>query len=71
MTRAARWVPDLLLQAKVAVTPVTTEEGTIYRARLVGLSETRARDACKRLAEKRGSCIALSPRDPSTASAAS
>lgn len=71
VTRAARWVPDLLLQAKVAVTPVTTEEGTIYRARLVGLSETRARDACKRLAEKRVSCIALSPRDLSTASDAS
>jgi len=71
VTRAARRVPELLLRAKVAVTPVATEDGTVYRARLVGLSETRARDACKQLTEKRVACIALSPKDLSPKSDAS
>ena len=63
VTRAARNAPDLLLRTRIVIEPVKEKDGTIYRARLVGLTETRAREACATLAAKRIGCVAVPPGD--------
>jgi hypothetical protein len=43
------------------VASVREPHGTLYRARLVGLSRDAASQACERLARGRTNCIVLSP----------
>lgn len=57
--RAVDSIPALLAKAVVAVIPVTKSGQRLYRARLTGLSERRARDSCRRLAEHRIPCLAV------------
>jgi hypothetical protein len=45
---------------RTQVTPVASRGGTLYRARVTGLSQDAARLACERLA-RRGGCTVLSP----------
>jgi cell division protein FtsN len=52
---------DSLSAAKAAVTGVKQARGTLYRARLIGLSKETAVQACEKLGHGRGSCIVLSP----------
>lgn len=59
---ASSLVP-LLADAEATVVPHKTGTGTLYRARLLGLTEDTARDACKRLLAKKKSCQILSPKD--------
>lgn len=55
--RLAARAPD----AAPVVGAVRQAHGTLYRARLVGLSRTSAMQACEHLSHGRGSCIVLSP----------
>jgi D-alanyl-D-alanine carboxypeptidase len=41
--------PHLIAKTDALVTEAQTTRGTLYRARLVGLSKAGARDACRRL----------------------
>lgn len=54
-------MPELLHKASSKVLAVTTGSGTIYRARLVGLSEQDARAACRSLQGKGRPCLTLPP----------
>ncbi len=62
-TRAARLAPKLLADATLAVVAVEEEGATIYRARLLGLSERRARNACAKLAAQDLRCVPVPPQD--------
>lgn len=61
--RAVRLAPGLLADAKPVVVPAEEEGTTIYRARLVGLSERLARKACAKLAAQDLRCVPVPPRD--------
>ena len=56
---AATRAPDLLGEARVLVTDIRGRRGRIYRARLIGLSELRARDACTRLKAAKVDCLVV------------
>ena len=59
--QARRAAPDLLGRAQVAIASVVTSNGTLVRARLVGLSATAAVAACQRVERGGQSCIAVAP----------
>ena len=65
VTRAARAVP-LLTTKQVTVVPDEGEVGRVYRARLVGLSESLARSSCVQLQQKKIACVVV-PSDASLA----
>jgi D-alanyl-D-alanine carboxypeptidase len=71
--QATKLAPTYLSDATVEVTPHATKKGSMFRARLVGISEKDARKACKALKRKM-ECVTLTPseltRATSTASAA-
>ena len=71
--QAAKLAPTFLGDATTDVAAHSTKKGQMYRARLIGLSETDARKACKALKRKM-ECVPLGPaelmRSTSTASAA-
>jgi len=50
-------------KVEVVVAPAQNGEETIYRARLVGLSQSSANQACKQLRQKKVSCIPVPPSD--------
>ncbi|MFQ6016602.1 MAG: D-alanyl-D-alanine carboxypeptidase family protein [Kiloniellaceae bacterium] len=56
---AAQRVPELLSKTRVKITHIKGRRGRIYRARLVGLSEARARKACRRLVAARIDCLVV------------
>ena len=58
-TRAVRVASKLLSHTKVAVDTVTDDGTTVYRARLVGLTEIRARKACAVLSSKKLECLTV------------
>jgi len=61
-TKAAARVPDLLGSTRVYVPSIKGRRGRIYRARLVGLSEARARQACVRLESLDTDCLVVRVR---------
>ncbi len=61
VTRAAGRAFRLLRKARVTIIPVKQDGAIRYQARLTGLSEQRARHACKVLAGKKIDCFAVSP----------
>lgn len=63
---AAARAPELLGKARVLVTDIRGQRRRIYRARLVGLSESGARDACSRLKAAKVDCLVVQV-DASTA----
>jgi D-alanyl-D-alanine carboxypeptidase len=63
VTRAARLVPALLGQ-RVSIYRSLDSRGTVYRARLVGLSESKARRSCRALVLKKVSCVVLPRAGP-------
>jgi D-alanyl-D-alanine carboxypeptidase len=71
--QATKLAPTFLADATRDVVPHPTKKGQMYRARLVGISETDARKACRALKRKM-ECVPLTPgeitRSTSTASAA-
>lgn len=56
----------LLATSGVAIQPILDDGARIYRARLIGLDETRARRACDALHRKRLSCVPIPPADHQT-----
>lgn len=52
---------DVLGNARPAVSTVRQSRGTLYRARLVGLSRDSAAHACEKLARSRTNCMIVSP----------
>ncbi len=52
---------DPLSAARPAVSSVRQPKGTLYRARMVGLSRDAAVQACEKLSRGRSNCIVLSP----------
>lgn len=62
ITRAAVKVPRLLRRARVVILPIKQKNGaTLYRARIVGLSKSRARRTCKYLRRKNITCNPVRP----------
>ncbi len=54
-------VPELLAKARVVIDERTDEDGTLYRARIAGLTEAVARAACKKLKKTPNGCLVLAP----------
>ena len=53
--------PDVLGAARPTIAGVKQGSGTLYRARLTGLSREAAAHACERLARARTTCMVVSP----------
>jgi D-alanyl-D-alanine carboxypeptidase len=66
-TKAARAVPRLLSHSKVAVDTTADEGSTVYRARVMGLTQLRARKACAALAAKKMECLMVAGDGSTTA----
>lgn len=60
--KAAGQYPALLGNARMAITTVERNGVRYYRARLLGLTEDRARQACKQLKQHRMPCLAVLSR---------
>ncbi len=56
---AAKRFPDLLEDTRVMITHVKGRRGRIYRSRLVGLTEAKARTACRRLEKAKVDCLVI------------
>ncbi len=56
---AAQRLPDLLENSRVTITHVKGKRGRIYRSRLIGLTEAKARSACRSLAKKKVDCLVI------------
>lgn len=56
---------DLLGNARPVIGTVQQSKGTLYRARLAGLTRDTAMQACSRLAKTHNACIVLSPESQS------
>lgn len=67
---AVRVAPGPLGDAGVSILAVHDAERTLYRARLVGLSEHAARDACGLLKRKRIGCTLVAPGEALTLASA-
>ncbi len=59
LNRAARVEPALFIRTDPVITEVKVEGRILYRARLVGLSEERARETCRTLWRQQMSCVAV------------
>lgn len=59
---AAVRLPDMLSDASIAITNVKGENGKIYRARLLGMSESHARSACRQLKALQTDCLVVQDR---------
>ena len=59
ISNAVSAAPELLSWAEPRVKPLVTGRGTLYRARLAGLDETTARDACRKLERSGIGCLAI------------
>jgi D-alanyl-D-alanine carboxypeptidase len=57
-TRAARKA-RVLLGTRVAIVPSEGDDGQVFRARLIGLSESQARDACRMLKRRKVGCLVV------------
>jgi len=55
-------IPKLLSDASVAITNVKGQNGKIYRARLLGMSEGHARTACQKLKALATDCLVVKDR---------
>ena len=57
-------LPEVLAGTRLVIPQVQSDRGPLYRARLMGLSETRARKACLRLRSLDIDCLVVRSRDP-------
>ena len=48
-------------QGQISVSPLPRGHATLYRARVVGLAESQAREACRTLAHEHMACVVLGP----------
>jgi D-alanyl-D-alanine carboxypeptidase len=61
VARRAQHATPSLANAVISIGHVKTQRVTIYRARLVGLSESQARQACSYIQRHKGSCVLVTP----------
>lgn len=61
---AAERLPEVLAGTRIMVPQIQSERGRLYRARLMGLSETKARKACLRLRSLEIDCLVVRSRGP-------
>ncbi|HZH27461.1 MAG TPA: SPOR domain-containing protein [Azospirillaceae bacterium] len=61
---AAHRLAGLLGDTEPSVVAVKTGKGTTYRARLVGVDERTARQACQQLSKAGQACVTIPPRSP-------
>lgn len=54
-------IPEILAGARPQVVEVITGTATIYRARLTGMDEADAREACRQLKAHQAACLAVRP----------
>jgi len=59
---AAVRLPDMLSEANVAITNIRGQNGKIYRARLLGMSQSHARTACRQLKALKTDCLVVKDR---------
>jgi D-alanyl-D-alanine carboxypeptidase len=59
---AAERLPGLLDETRVMITHIKGQRGRIYRSRLVGLTEAKARTACRRLEKAKVDCLVVRVR---------
>ena len=59
--QAKNKLPKTLKGSTVMVTPSEDNGGTLYRARLMGLTEKQAQSACRQLMDRGTACITISP----------
>ena len=57
--KAAERLPELLENSHITITHVKGKRGRIYRSRLIGLTEAKARAACRSLAKKKVDCLVI------------
>ena len=57
--KAAQKFPEIFGRTKVMIPTIKGRRGRIYRARLMGLSEERARSACRHLTSARMDCLVV------------
>jgi D-alanyl-D-alanine carboxypeptidase len=57
--KAAERLPELLEDSQVTITHIKGKRGRIYRSRLTGLTEAKARAACRSLAKKKVDCLVI------------
>jgi D-alanyl-D-alanine carboxypeptidase len=50
-----------LYQGQINISPLPRGHATLYRARVVGLAESQAREACRTLAREHMACVVLGP----------
>ncbi len=48
--------------SRLVIAPFKSESGQLYRARLTGLTEAKARQACRQLSAQRISCVPVAPK---------
>ena len=58
---AARRLPELLTSTKLEISHASDDQGEFYRAKLIGLAETQAREACNRLEAGDMACVVIPP----------
>ncbi len=56
---ATERLPGLLENSRVTITHIKGQRGRIYRSRLVGLNEAKARTACRRLEKAKIDCLVI------------
>ncbi|MBF0305183.1 MAG: D-alanyl-D-alanine carboxypeptidase [Alphaproteobacteria bacterium] len=67
--KVSRQYGHLIGEGEIRIEPVRSAKGTIYRARILGLSETKARNTCKRMERAKQTCQVVTPRGQSLAMA--
>ncbi len=60
-TQAVRQVPEILKTSKPVISQIVVGDGQLYRARLTGLTESTAREACRQLEALQQGCLVIPP----------
>lgn len=63
LTQASKQAPFLLRGAKHSVVEAKSGKDTVYRARMIGMDEKEARQACATLTKRGHRCVAVSPNE--------
>ena len=61
LRKAIGRIPNLTATTRVSIAPFSSGETLMYRARLIGLSDSAAKTACKRLERRKIPCVTIPP----------
>ena len=62
LRKAIARIPKLTENTRVSISPFTAGDTLMYRARLIGLSSTSAKKACKQLERRKIPCVAIASK---------